>query len=123
MMKSLSEQLSDLSVHAKNVEDRLRGRAKGRTRQDRGAHKAGARRGDGGRRECEAVDQIRRRVGAKKWEAAKAKVAADVDNLKARVASKKRSIDAKIAENVAETRRTTPAGRSTTPSRRLSRQS
>ena len=34
--------------------------------------------------------------------AAKAKVAADVDNLKARVASKGRAIDARIAENDAE---------------------
>ena len=40
--------------------------------------------------------------GAKKWDAAKAKIAADVDALKARVAGKKRAIDAKIAENEAE---------------------
>ena len=52
-----------------------------------------------------AVDNAKRSIksvgdaGAKKWDAAKAKIAADVENLKARVAGKKRAIDAKIAEN------------------------
>jgi len=40
--------------------------------------------------------------GVQKWDAAKAKIAADVDNLKARVASKKRAIDARIAASDAD---------------------
>jgi hypothetical protein len=102
MTKSLSEQLSDLSVHAKNVEDAFS------AAQKEGHDKIVARTKEAHDAATAAVENAKRSIksagdlGAKKWEAAKAKVAADVDNLKARVASKKRSIDARIAENVAE---------------------
>ena len=102
MTKSLSEQLSDLSVHAKNVEDAFA------AAQKEGHDKVVARTEAAHAAATAAVENAKRSIksagdlGAKKWEAAKAKVAADVDNLKARVASKQRSIDATIAENVAE---------------------
>jgi hypothetical protein len=102
MTKPLSEQLSDLSVHAKNVEDAFA------AAQKEGHDKIVARAKEAHAAATAAVENAKRSIksagdlGAKKWDAAKAKVAADVDNLKARVASKKRSIDAKIAENVAE---------------------
>ena len=102
MTKSLSGQLSDLSIHAKNVEDAFA------AAQKEGHDKIAARTKEAHAAAIAAVENAKRSIksagdlGAKKWDAAKAKVAADVDNLKAQVVSKKRLIDARIAENVAE---------------------
>ena len=99
MTKPLSEQLSDLSVHAKNVEDAFA------AAQKEGHDKVAARTKEAHAAALAAVENAKRSIksvgdaGAKRWDAAKAKIAADVDNLKARVAGKKRAIDAKIAEN------------------------
>ena len=102
MTKSLSEQLSDLSVHAKNVEDAFA------AAQKEGHDKIVTRTNEAHAAATAAVENAKRSIksagdaGAQKWAAAKAKVAADVDTLKARVASKKREMDARIAENDAE---------------------
>jgi hypothetical protein len=102
MTKSLSEQLSDLSVHAKTVEDAFA------AAQKEGHDKVAARTKEAHAAALAAVENAKRSIksvgdaGAKRWDTAKAKIAADVDNMKTRVASKKQAIDAKIAEKDAE---------------------
>ena len=102
MARSLSEQLSDLSVHAKNVEDNFA------AAQKEGHDKLAARTAEARAAALDAVDNAKRSIksageaGTKKWDAAKAKIAADIDSMKERVASKKQAFDAKIAENDAE---------------------
>ena len=102
MAKPLSDQLSELSVHAKNAE------VAAAAAQKEAHDKITARINEAHASATAAVDKAKqslktvRDTGARKWDATKAKVAADVDNLKAHVATKKRMIDAKLAENDAE---------------------
>jgi hypothetical protein len=102
MAKSLSQQLSDLSVHAKTVEDGFA------AAQKEGHDKLAARTKEAHASALAAVDNAKQSIksvgdaGVKKWDAAKAKVAADIDTMKARVASKKQAIDARITEKEAE---------------------
>lgn len=102
MARSLSEQLSDLSVHAKNVEDNFA------AAQKEGHDKVAARIAEAHAAALDAVDNAKRSIksageaGTRKWDAAKAKIAADIDSMKERVASKKQAFDAKIAEVDAE---------------------
>jgi hypothetical protein len=102
MAKRLSQQLADLSVRAKNAEDAVAAAAKEahgkiETRKEQ-ARAAAA-------KATEKVDQEIRSAGDKairNWTAVRAKVAADIDHLKAGVARAKHELDAKQAERHAE---------------------
>ena len=99
MPKPLSEQLADLSVHAKHAEDALAGAKKeahdkvlARKEQARAAATAAA----------EKVNhdiQSAKDTATRNWSAVRAKVTADINTLKADVAHKKHDLDAKLAEN------------------------
>src|SRR5215469_4624310 len=84
MAKQLSEQLADLSVHVKKAED-----------AEAAANK-------------ETHDKIMQRIQsfgdnvAKDWNARKAKIAADMETLKSKVARKKHELDARRAESEAD---------------------
>jgi hypothetical protein len=102
MAKLLSDQLLDLSVHAKNAEVAAAAAQKEAhdkiTARINEAHASATAAVDKAKQSLKAVED----TGARKWEAAKAKVAADVDNLKTHVATKKRVIDAKVADHEAD---------------------
>ena len=102
MVKKLSEQLAALSVHAKNAEDAVSAAQK-ETSEKIAARRAAAR--DSATAAVEKLKQSIQSVGTsatKDWNAVKAKVSADVDSLKARVAEHKQERDAKRAEKRAE---------------------
>jgi hypothetical protein len=102
MAKRLSEQLADLSVRAKNAEDSLaaaqkeaRDKIVARKEQARAAATTAA----------QKVDQEIKSVGdaaASNWNAARAKIAADMSALKANAAHAKHDLDMKHAENRAD---------------------
>jgi hypothetical protein len=102
MAKPLSQQLADLSVRAKHAEDAVAAAAKEahgkiETRKEQ-ARAAAA-------KATEKVDQEIKSAGDKairNWTAVRAKVAADIDHLKAGVARAKHDLDAKQAEHHAE---------------------
>lgn len=102
MAKPLSEQLADLSVHAKKAEDAVAAAKKEThdkimSRWEQARTEAAA--------TTEKVNQQIQSVGdsaAKGWSARKAKIAADMDALKAKVARKKHELDARRAESQAE---------------------
>jgi len=102
MAKQLSEQLSDLSVHAKRAEDTLAAAQKE-------THDKIMSRWEHARVDATAttenVNEQIQSVGdnvAKDWNARKAKIAADMDALKAKVVRKKRELDAKLAAKEAD---------------------
>ena len=101
-MKRLSEQLSDLSVRAKNLETAVA------AAQKEGHDKVVARTAEARASATASVDKVKQSIkaardaGSTKWGAMEAKLGADVDALKARVSEKKRAIDASIAESDAE---------------------
>lgn len=102
MVKRLSEQLAALSVHAKNAEDAVAAAQK-ETQEKISARRAAAH--DSATKAVEKVKQSIQSVGnsaTKDWNAVKAKVSADVDSLKARVAEHRQERDAKRAEKRAE---------------------
>jgi len=102
MVKPLSEQLSDLSVRAKNAEDAVTAAQKeahekvvARTEQSRAAVSAA----------FEKVDRDIKSVGdnvAGNWKALKAKLASDMDSLKSSIEQKRHDKGVKRAENHAE---------------------
>jgi len=102
MAKRLSQQLADLSVRAKNAEDAVaaaekeaHGKIETRKEQARAA----------AARATEKVNQEIKSVGdtaARNWTAVRAKVAADIDALKAGVARAKHDLDTRHAESYAE---------------------
>jgi len=102
MAKQLSEKLADLSVHAKKAEDAAAAAQKetydkimSRWEQARADATA----------TTENVNEKIQSVGdsaAKDWNAQKAKIAADVDALKAKVVRKKHELDARRAESEAD---------------------
>src|SRR5262245_62470701 len=102
MLKRLSDQLSDLSVRAKNVEDAAL------AAQKEGHDKVVARTAEARASATAAVDKVKQSVkaasdaGSTKWGAMEAKLGADMDALKMRASEKKRAIEAKIAERDAE---------------------
>src|SRR4029077_20514396 len=102
MAKRLSEQRSDLSVRAKNVENAVT------AAQKEGHDKVVARTAEARASAPAAIDKVKQSVksasdaGSTKWGAMEAKLGADREALKARVAEKKRAIDASIAEREAE---------------------
>ena len=102
MGKRLSDQLSDLSVRAKNVETAVT------AAQKEGYDKLVSRTAEARASATAAVDKVKQSVkaardaGSTQWGAMEAKLGADMDALKTRVIEKKRAIDASIAENDAE---------------------
>ena len=102
MLHRLSDQLSDLSVRARNVENAVM------AAQKEGHDKVVARTAEARASATAAVDKVKQSVkaasdaGSAKWGAMEAKLGADIDALKMRVSEKKRAIDAKIAERDAE---------------------
>ena len=102
MAKRLPQQLADLSARAKNAEDAVvaaekeaHGKIETRKEQARAA----------AAKATEKVDQEIKSAGDKairNWTAVRAKVAADIDHLKAGVARAKHELDAKQAEHHAE---------------------
>ncbi len=102
MVKRLSDQLSDLSVRARNVENAVMAAEK------EGHDKVMARAAEARASATAAVDKVKQSVkaaseaGSTKWGAMEAKLGADVDALKMRLSEKKHAIDAKIAERDAE---------------------
>ena len=102
MVKRLSEQLADLSVQAKSTEDAV-------TSAEKEAHdKVVARKEQARVAASTAVEKVNQKINsandtaARSWTAVKAKVAADLNDLKANVAQKKHDLGAKRAENYAE---------------------
>src|ERR1700724_2826697 len=102
MAKRLSEQLSDLSVRAKSAEQALDG-------AEKEAHdKIAARKEQAHAAATKAVEKVNQEVksandtAARNWSAVKAKIADDVNPLKANVAQAKHEHDAKRAENKAD---------------------
>ena len=102
MLKRLSDQLSELSVRARNVENAVI------AAQKEGHDKVVAHTAEARASATAAVDKVKQSVkaasdaGSTKWGAMQAKLGADMDALKMRVSEKKHAIDAKIAERDAE---------------------
>ncbi len=102
MAKRLSQHLADLSVRAKNAEDAVaaaekeaHGKIETRKEQARAA----------AAKATEKVNQEIKSAGdtaVRNWTAVRAKVAADIDSLKAGVARAKHDLDARQAEHHAE---------------------
>jgi len=102
MAKQLSEQLADLSVHVKKAEDAAAA-AKKET-HDKIMSRWEQARADA-TATTEKVNHEIQSVGdsaAKDWNARKAKIAADMEALKAKVIRKKHELDARHAENEAD---------------------
>ena len=102
MAKPLSQQLADLSIRAKNTEDAWAA-AKKEAHDKIEARKEQAR--AAATKAAEKVNQEIKSAGdtaARNWTAVRAKIAADMDALKAGVAGAKRDLDAKHAESRAE---------------------
>jgi hypothetical protein len=122
-MAKLLSQLADLSVHAKNAEDAVAAAAneahgKIETRKEQ-ARAAAA-------KATEKVDQEIKSAGdtaVRNWTAVRAKVAADIDRLKASVAGAKHDLDTRHAEHHAERLEWEAESPSIMPLPRLSRQS
>ena len=102
MTKRLSEQLADLSVRAKSAEQAL-------DSAEKEAHdKVVARKEQAHATATKAVEKVNQEVksandtAARNWSAVKAKIADDVNHLKANVAHAKHEHDAKRAENKAD---------------------
>ncbi len=102
MVKRLSDQLSDLSVRAKNLETAVT------AAQKEGHDKVVARTAEARASATASVDKVKqslkaaRDAGSTKWGAMEVKLGADMDALKTRISEKKRAIDARIAERDAE---------------------
>jgi hypothetical protein len=102
MSTRLSQQLADLSVRAKNTEDAIASASKE-------AHdKIEARKEEARAAAAKATEKVKQEVqsardtAAKNWSAVRAKIAADIDALKANVAQAKHDVDARHAESHAE---------------------
>jgi hypothetical protein len=102
MAKSLSEQLADLSVRAKNAEDALAAAKK------EGHDKIAARKEQARAAATTAVEKVNRDItsagdsAARNWNTVKAKIEADITALKTRVARTEHDRDVKRAEKHAE---------------------
>jgi hypothetical protein len=102
MAKPLSEQLAELSVHAKNAEDAVA------AAQKEAYDKITARRDQARAAATEAIEKLDKNIksagdsATKNWSALKAKVTADMDAFKAGVAQRKHKLDVKLAEEQAD---------------------
>jgi hypothetical protein len=102
MAKPLSQQLADLSARAKNAGDALAD-AKKEAREKIDARKEQAR--AAATKAAEKVNQDIKSAGdtaVRNWTAVRAKIAADIDHLKAGAARAKHDLDARQAEHHAE---------------------
>src|SRR5262245_43196463 len=102
MAKALSQQLADLSVRAKNTEDAV-------TAARKEAHdKSEARKVQARAAAAKATEKVNQEIksagdtAVRNWTAVRAKIAADMNALKADVAHAKHDRDARHAENRAE---------------------
>jgi hypothetical protein len=101
-MKPLSEQLANLSARAKNIEDVVA------AAQKEAHEKVVARIAQAQAAAEETIQTVNKNVKSAsdttsaKWNGLKAKIAADIDNLKSNVAQKKRDLDVKLAAKHAE---------------------
>jgi hypothetical protein len=102
MANPLSQQLSALSVRAKNAEDAIAAASKE-------AHeKIEARKEEARTAAAKATEKVKREIesardtGAKNWTAVRAKIAADMDSLKAGVGQAKQAADTRQAEGRAD---------------------
>ena len=102
MAKPLSEHLADLSVHAKHAEDALAAAKKeahdkvvARKEQARAAAAAAAEKVNNDIKSAEDT-------ATRNWNAVRAKIAADINTLKADITHKKHDLDAKRAQNYAD---------------------
>jgi hypothetical protein len=101
-MKPLSEQLAELSAHARNVENAFAGA------QQEAHEKIEARKAEAMTAARNAVEQVNRQLksvgqsAATDWNALQAKIAADMSALMAHMASAKHQFDAKLAEKRAD---------------------
>ena len=102
MSKPLSEQLANLSARAKNFEDAAA------AAQKEAHDKVVARLAQAQAAAEETIQKVNQNIKSAsdttsaKWNGLKAKIAADIDNLKSKVAQKKRDLDVKRAANYAE---------------------
>jgi hypothetical protein len=102
MTKRLSDQLADLSIRAKGAEDAL-------DAAEKEAHdKVVARKEQAHAAATKAVEKVNQDIksanetATRNWSAVKAKIADDVNHLKANVAHAKHEADVKRAENKAD---------------------
>ena len=102
MAKPLSQQLADLSVRAKNAEDAI-------TAASKEAHeKIEARKEEARVAAAKATENVKQEIesardtATRNWSAVRAKIAADMNALKADVVHAKHDRDARHAENRAE---------------------
>ena len=108
-MAKLSEQLADLSAHAKHAEDAVsaaqkeaRDKVMARREQARAAATATIEKVD---RTIKAAGGDVKSMGdaaAEKWTALKTKIAGDLQSMKSGIAQKKHDLDARRAENYAD---------------------
>ena len=102
MGKPLSEQLANLSARAKNFEDAAA------AAQKEAHDKVVARLAQAQAAAEETIQKVNQNIKSAsdttsaKWNGLKAKIAADIDNLKSKVAQKKHDLDVKRAANYAE---------------------
>lgn len=102
MGKPLSEQLANLSARAKNIEEAAA------AAQKEAHDKVVARVAQAQAGAEETIQKVNQNIKSAsdstsaKWNGLKAKIAADIDNLKSKVAQKKRDLDVKLAANYAE---------------------
>ena len=102
MIKPLSQQLADLSVRAKNAEEALA------AAQKEAHDKIAARKEQAHAAAAKAVERVNQEVksandtATRNWSAVKAKIAADMNHLKAGVTRAKHDRDVKRAESRAD---------------------
>jgi prophage DNA circulation protein len=101
-MKPLSEQLANLSVRAKNAEDAAA------AAQKEAHDKVAARVAQAQSAAEEAVQKVNQNIksasdtASAKWNGLKAKIAADVDDLKSKIAQRKHDVTVKRAANYSQ---------------------
>lgn len=102
MIQPLSQQLADLSVRAKNAEDAIAATSK------EGREKIEARKEEARAAAAKATEKVKQEIesardtAVKNWTAVRAKIAADIDSLKAGVAQAKHGADVRQAEGRAD---------------------
>ena len=122
MAKPLSEHLAELSVRAKHAEDALA------AAQKEAHDKVVARKEQARVAAAAAIEKVNNDIksaqdtATRNWSAVRAKVAADINSLKADVAHKKHDLDAKRAQNYADGLHGRQMSQSTTPLPPLTRQ-
>jgi hypothetical protein len=102
MPKRLSEQLAEMSVHAKHAEDALAAAQKEAHEEieerKQQAHAAAMAATEKVNQEVKSVKD----TASRNWNALEAKIAADIQALKARISQRKRELEAGHAEHTAE---------------------